>query len=487
MRGGVPLRVLAVASEAFPLVKTGGLADVAGALPAALAAEGIAVTTLLPGYPGVMQALAEAGVTPALDLPALAGGAARLVGGRAAGLDLLALDAPHLFARAGGPYAGPDGQPWGDNGPRFAALGLAAARAAAALGFDAVHAHDWQAGLAPAYLRHGDGARRIPAVFTIHNLAFQGQFPATLFGSLGLPPAAFAVEGVEYFGGVGFLKAGLWYADRITTVSPTYAAEIRTPEGGMGLDGLLRGRGADVLGILNGLDTAEWDPATDRHLAARFDAADPAPRAANRAALQARLGLAPTGEAPLFAFVGRFAWQKGVDLILDGALPAILAAGGQLALLGTGEPGLEARCRAAAAAHPGRIGVHIGFEEAQARLIYGGADSVLVPSRFEPCGLAQLCALRYGAPPVVARVGGLADTVVDANEMALAAGMGTGIAVAPGSAAMLEAGVARAAALIRAGGPWARLRANAMATDVSWRRSAARYAALFREIAAAAP
>ena len=244
--------------------------------------------------------------------------------------------------------------------------------------------------------------------------------------------------------------------------------------------------GAALSGILNGLDTAEWDPATDRHLAARFDAARPGPgpgRAANKAALQARLGLAHDPAAPLFGFVGRLAWQKGMDLVLQ-ALPALLDSGGQLAVLGAGDAELEARCRGTAAALPGRVGTVIGFDEGLARLIYGGVDSVLVPSRFEPCGLAQLCALRYGAPPIVARVGGLADTVVDANEMALACGIGTGLQVAPGSAAMLGEAIARAAALIRAGAPWRRIQANAMATDVSWRRSAVRYAALFREVAA---
>lgn len=473
----MPLRVLAVASECFPLVKTGGLADVAGALPAALAPEDVAVTTLLPGYPAVLRAMEPAG--PAQRLPDLFGGPARMVPARAAGLELIVLDVPHLFDRPGGPYAAPGGAPWEDNALRFAALGIAAA--AAAIGFDAVHAHDWQAGLVPAYLRYAHGPHT-PSVFTLHNLAFQGQFPAALFSRLGLPGEAFRTDGLEYYGSVGFLKSGLWFAERVTTVSPTYAAEIRTPEHGMGLDGLLRGRAGTLSGILNGLDTAEWDPATDRHLAGRFTAKDRKPRALNRKALQARLGLAQDPDAPLFAFVGRLAWQKGIDLVLE-ALPWLLGAGGQLAILGSGEAELEGRCLGAAASLPGRVGAMVGFDEGLARLIYGGADAVLVPSRFEPCGLAQLCALRYGAPPIVARVGGLADTVVDANEMALAAGIGTGLQVAPGSVAMLGEAIARAAALIRAGAPWARVQANAMATDVSWRRSAARYAALFREIA----
>ncbi|MBK1657382.1 glycogen synthase GlgA [Paracraurococcus ruber] len=473
------MRLLAVASEAVPLVKTGGLADVVGALPAALAAQGVAVTTLLPGYPAVTEAIGGAPV--ALDLPDRFG-PARLRAARRGAMDLLVLEAPQHFGRAGNPYSAPGGAPWEDNGIRFAALGFAAAEAAVALGFDAVHAHDWQAGLAGAYLAHG--RRRVPSVFTIHNLAFQGQFPAALFPALGLPEDAFGLAGLEYFGDVGFLKAGLWYADRITTVSPTYAEEIRTPAAGMGLDGLLRGRAGAVSGILNGLDTTEWNPATDAALAARFSAADPAPRAANRAALQARFGLAPDDAAPLFAFVGRLAWQKGMDLVLE-AVPALLEAGGQLAVLGTGDAALEAACRDAAAAHRGRVGAVIGFDEGAARLAYAGADSVLVPSRFEPCGLAQLCALRYGAPPLVARTGGLADTVIDANPMALAAGCATGMQFPPGDAAMLGAALQRTAALIRDRAGWARLRANAMGCDVSWDRSAASYAALFREIVAA--
>jgi starch synthase len=474
------VKVLSVASECVPLVKTGGLADVAGALPAALAAERVKVTTLLPGYPAVMEALGGGRAVRRID--DLFGGPARLQRGEAAGLDIIAIDAPHLYARTGNPYLAPHGGEWGDNGLRFAALGAVASLLAAGgvrgLGFDLVHAHDWQAGLAPAYLRFG--ARRVPSVFTVHNLAFQGKFPLDLFPRLGLPPQALSVEGLEYFGALGFLKSGLWYADRITTVSPTYAAEIRTPEAGMGLDGLLRGRAGAVSGILNGIDTVEWDPAKDRHLAANFSAAKPQARAANKAALQRRLGLAEDPEALLMGFVGRLTWQKGVDLIL-GATPSILGCGAQLALLGTGERGIEDGARGAAWANPGRIGTEIGYDEGLARLIYGGADVVLVPSRFEPCGLAQLCALRYGAVPLVAHVGGLSDTVVDANEMALAQGVGTGLHFAPVQREMLEAAVWRMAGLWRDRKAFAKLQANALATDVSWTRSAKRYAVLYRD------
>jgi starch synthase len=469
------MKVLAVASEAYPLVKTGGLADAVGALPAALAAQGVTVTTLLPGYRAVLEAFGDA--RTALDLPELFGGPARILKAKS----MLALDAPHLFDRPGGPYVAPDGGEWGDNAVRFAALARAAAAFAQAKRIDAVHAHDWQAGLVPAYLRFAP--RRIPCLFTIHNLAYQGKFPASVFPLLGLPQAAFAREGLEYYGAVGFLKAGLWFADAINTVSPSYAEEILTPEGGMGLDGLLRGRAGDLHGILNGLDVVDWDPATDAALAARFSAADPAPRAANKAALQARFGLAPDPDVPLVAFVGRLAWQKGADLLLEAA-PALMQGGAQLALLGSGEAPLEHACRGFAAAHHGRAGTFIGFDEGLARLVYGGADMLVVPSRFEPCGLAQLAALRYGAVPVVARTGGLGDTVIDASPMALAAGSATGVQVAPGRADALAAGLRRALSLFRDPPTWRAIQANGMATDVSWGPSAARYAALLRGIAA---
>lgn len=473
------LPVLAVASELYPLIKTGGLADAAGALPAALAAQDVAVRTLIPGYPKVLAALGAS--RSVLDLPDLTGAPARVLEASAAGLDLLVLDAPHLFDRPGGPYVAPDGGEWGDNAIRFAALGRVAAQVAQQLGFAAVHAHDWQAGLVPAYLRFAP--RRIPCLFTIHNLAYQGKFDAALFPLLGLPPEAMSTQGLEYFGALGFLKAGLWYADAINTVSPSYAEEILTPAGGMGLDGLLRGRAGDLHGILNGLDMVAWDPATDRHLAAPFAAGALAGRAANKAALQARLSLDADATAPLFAFIGRLAWQKGADLLLAAA-HVVMQGGGQLAILGSGEPGLEDACRGFAAAHPGRAGAYIGFDEGIARLVYGGSDTLVVPSRFEPCGLAQLAALRYGAVPIVARTGGLADTIIDANHAALVAGCGTGLQVAPGSADALAAGLRRALGLIAGGQAWQGLQYRGMATDVSWAPSAARYAALLKGLAA---
>jgi starch synthase len=474
-----PLKVLAVVSEIFPLIKTGGLADVTGALPGALATEDVVVRSLVPGYPPVLDAL-DGGVAVA-TLDDLFGGPARIVAAHASGLDLFVIDAPHLYTRDGDPYRGPDGWEWPDNAFRFAALSRVAVLLSQGLvaGYrpDVVHAHDWQAGLTPAYL-HYAGAIEPATVMTIHNLAFQGQFPAYLLAGLGLRAEAFNVQGVEYYGDIGFLKAGLLFADRITTVSPTYAAEIRTPAGGIGMDGLLRAR-ADVLsGILNGIDIEVWDPAHDPHLTATFDVDRPAERAANKAALQERFGLRRDPAKLMFGVISRLSGQKGIDLLLA-ALPALLGGGGQLVVLGSGEAPLEAGLRAAASQD---VGVQIGYDEGLAHMIQGGCDALLMPSHFEPCGLTQLCAMRYGSLPVVAHVGGLCDTVIDANEMALANGIGTGFHFAPVTTEMLAAAILRALSVWRQPELWRRLQRNAMLTDVSWRRPAARYAALYREL-----
>ena len=478
----MPISVLSVASEIYPLVKTGGLADVVAALPPALAAEDVRVRTLVPGYQAVLSALEDA--SEQWFFADLYGSPARLLQGRAGGLDLMVLDAPHLFLRPGGPYQDPSGVDWPDNAWRFAALARVGAEVARGVagGFvpDLAWAHEWHTGLLAAYLHYEGGP---PVVMTVHNLAFQGWFPAAVFATLGLPAAAWSVEGVEYFGGVGYLKAGLAHADAITTVSPSYAAEIRTPEGGMGLDGLLRLRADCLVGIRNGIDTAVWDPEGDRLLAENYTASRVEGRAVNKAALQRRLGLAAQPEALLFGMVSRLTWQKGVDLLLE-ALPTLLGCGAQLALLGSGERAMEAAFLAAAEQHPERIGCRIGYDESLAHLIQAGADALLVPSRFEPCGLTQLCALRYGALPVVARVGGLGDTVIDANEMAMAAGVGTGVMFAPPSVRMLEAALLRTASLWRDQRLWRRLQRNAMRTDVSWRRPAAQYARVFHDVLA---
>jgi starch synthase len=475
--------VLAVASEVYPLIKTGGLADVVGALPAALADLDIRVRTLVPGYPAVTGALAGPEVQQVW--PALFGGPARLLAGAAHGLDLLVLDAPHLFDRPGNPYTGTAGRDWPDNAARFAAL----SRVAAEIGSGSikgyapqiVHAHDWQAGLTHAYL-HFSGTRP-PTVMTVHNLAFQGLFPAQSFPALGIPASAFTFDGLEYHGEVSYLKAGLHYADAITTVSPTYAMEIRTPEHGMGLDGLLRYRAGDLRGILNGIDTKVWDPRSDPRIIGKYDYRRVGQRRFNKADLQAHFGLEPDPATPLFAVVSRLTSQKGLDLLLE-ALPTLLAGNAQLAVLGTGDAAIEAGFRVAAEVAPGRVGCMIGYDEALAHRLQAGADALLVPSRFEPCGLTQLCALRYGTIPVVARVGGLADTVIDASPMALNAGVATCVQFSPVTAEMLSAAIQRTIALYLQPNVWRRMQRNAMATDVSWHHPAEQYATLFNDLIA---
>jgi starch synthase len=478
------LNALSVASEIYPLIKTGGLADVVGALPGALAKENVRLVTLTPGYPAVTAKLEKA--APVYHYDNLMGAPAQILAGHAGGLELFVLDAPHFFARSGNPYIGPDGADWQDNALRFAALARVGADigkgAIPAFAPDVVHVHDWQAALTPAYL-HYDGGRRPGTIITVHNLAFQGPFSPTILGAIGLPAHAMSIDGVEYYGNVGYLKAGLQFADRITTVSPTYAREILTPEAGMGLDGLLRQRAGVVTGILNGIDDEVWNPATDSHLPQPFNAQRIDNRPRNKTVLQKRMDLAAKADAPLFGIVTRISWQKGLDMLLT-ALPDLVAAGGQIALLGSGEKALQDGFADAARHHAGAVGCVFAYDEGLAHLIQGGSDFLLVPSRFEPCGLTQLCALRYGAIPVVARVGGLADTIVDANEAALMAGVATGVQFAPPATVELSGAIGRANTLFQDQASVRRTRLNGMRADVSWRGPAKRYAGLYREIAA---
>jgi starch synthase len=475
------LTVLAVTSEIYPFIKTGGLADVTGALPRALHRHGVDTVTLVPGYPAVMKAIAQSDRVLVFD--DLFGGSASVLRANSAGLDLLVLDAPHLFNRPGNPYTGPDGGDWPDNAFRFGALGFAAARIALGdiAGYvpDVVHGHDWQASLAMAYLAYQND-RRPATVLTVHNLAYQGQFPPELLARLKLPPQALSIDGVEAYGMISFLKAGLQFADRITTVSPTYAQEIQGSANGCGLDGLLRARAAVLSGICNGIDTDVWNPETDPRIASRFGVATLPDRKPNKTALQQRFGLASDADALLFAVISRMAWQKGLDLMAD-AVPALVAHGAQLAVLGTGDPELERRLTMLAGQHRGQIGCMIGYDEDLAHLIQAGADALLVPSRFEPCGLTQLCAMRYGAIPVVAEVGGLADTVVDFGQGAHQA---TGFQFSPVTREALEAALRRTANVWSDRPAWQALQSNAMQADVSWDEPAAEFLRLYTRLLA---
>ena len=474
--GGVRIvgQVLSVASECVPLLKTGGLADVVGALPAALAAQGWDMRVLMPAYRPLRSLLdgwAEVWVQDDLF-----GGPARVMAGEVGGMRMLLLDAPHLFDREGGPYGGPNGD-WPDNPFRFAGLSWAAAEIARNGLSDGwrpqvLHAHDWQAGFAPAYLAYG-GKNGVSAVITVHNILFQGWADGALLAPLRLPSWDFHADGLEYYGGLSSLKAGLICSDRITTVSPHYADELMRAEYGMGLQGVIAHRAAKVSGILNGVDTAIWSPEAGEH---PFTARKMAGKAAARAALCAEFALDVPG--PLAIVVSRLAHQKGIDLIAAAA-PGFVEAGGGLLVLGSGDPGLEAEMMRLQARHPGRVAVRIGYDEALSRRMFAGGDAVLVPSRFEPCGLTQMYGLRFGTLPVVAAVGGLADTVITANPAAVAAGIATGIAFQPTDGLALAQALRQLVQLHADTRVWATMQANAMRQPVGWDASAAAYATLY--------
>ena len=471
-------RVLSVASECVPLVKTGGLADVVGALPGALAGVGWDMRVLLPAYRALRPQAQDWPVV--WEEADLWGGPGRVLAGEVAGVPLLLLDAPHLYDREGGPYSGPTGE-FPDNAIRFAALSWVGARIAreglADWKPDILHAHDWQAGFAPAYLAyHGSGG--VKSIITVHNIAFQGWAPAHMLGVLRLPGHAFHPDALEYYGGISSLKAALVTADWISTVSPNYAAELMRPEFGMGLQGVIAARGPVVSGILNGVDTGVWDPSQE---ATAFDRKAVAGKAAARAKLSEEFGLDVPG--PLAIVVSRLTDQKGIDL-LPAVIPEFILGGGGLIVLGSGDPGLEASMRNLAARFPGRVAVRIGYDEGLSHRLFAGADAVLVPSRFEPCGLTQMYGLRYGALPVVSLVGGLADTVIGANPATLAAGAATGVIFHPVDA--LAFGKALTQLLELYGQPklWAKLRSNAMGHPVGWEASAKAYADLYERLTA---
>jgi starch synthase len=482
------MRVLYITAELYPWVKSGGLGDVAAALPPALIAEGIDVRLLLPGFRGFLDAFPGITDIARLTTP-FAAERVRVCLTRLPGSESLAylVDHPAFYDRPGNPYAGPDGSDWPDNHRRFGLFGWIAAELArgADPGWrpDILHGHDWHTGLAPAYLAaRPPAAGHVPTVFTVHNLAYRGPFPGTIFPELALPPEFFSIDGVEFFGTVSFIKAGLFYSDRLTTVSPTYAREIQTPAFGWGLDGLLRARNNVLTGILNGVDPRFWDPRHDKNLPQTYCTEDAAAgKRAAKAVLQRRLGLEPGDGGPLHGAVSRLTPQKGLDLVLAG-LPDLVTGGGQLALLGSGDDDLEQAFRAAAEQYRGRVGVAIGYDESLAHLIIGGSDVILVPSRFEPCGLTQLYALRYGALPLVRRVGGLADTVVDATATSLAEGVATGFAFDDDSPSALMSAIGRATELFREREIWQRMMRRAMTRDFSWAAAARLYAGVYRTL-----
>ncbi len=473
------MKALFVASECAPFVKTGGLADVIGALPKSLSDLDCDVRVMLPGYPA-LKSVADAGETR-LRIDNLFGGPARVISARAEGLNLLLLDAPHLFDRSGSIYLDDIGQDWHDNHLRFGALCQIAAKIAIE-GIDGwkpdlVNAHDWQAGLVPAYLKQHDGPTP-PCVLTIHNIAFQGVFDAGILGILGLSQGLYSSEGMEYYGKLSFLKAGIAFSDQITTVSPTYARELMTPEFGMGLEGIIQARRNDVTGILNGIDLDTWNPETDHTLPATYSRRSLKGKGICREEIERRFGLKHDPQAPIFCVVSRLTEQKGLDLLLQ-ALPALVDRGARLVVLGSGERYLEDGFIGAAHRYAGSVGTIIGYDEPLSHLMQGGSDAILIPSRFEPCGLTQLYGLRYGTIPVVARTGGLADTVIDANAAAIAADCATGVQFAPITATSLAQAIDRTCTLFQQSGEWSKMMRRAMKHPVGWGQSAHSYLDLY--------
>lgn len=484
------MRVLFVSSEVYPLAKTGGLADVSEALPRALARAGADVRVLMPGYASAKAQLPQA--RRIADLSGVLGiEDAKLLAAQIPGIDLpiWLVDAPDLYGRDG-LYQDASGRDWPDNARRFAFLAHVAARLAMGrtdVGWtpDVVHANDWHAGLVPLLLAQESDT--CPAtVFTMHNLAFQGNFPAHFLPDLELPADCFSPEGIEYYGQMSFLKAGMRFADRLTTVSPTYAREILTPEFGFGFEGLLHTRARDLTGILNGADYAIWDPAHDPFLTDKFGPENLNGKKRCKAALQRELGLSEAPETPILAFISRLTEQKMAD-VLVGLAPYLAEADLQLVVLSDGDHGLEREFQDIARKFPRKFVVRIGYEESLAHRMHAGADILLAPARFEPCGLSQIYTMRYGTVPIVRATGGLADTVVDATRSSISEGRATGFVFAEPTGEALERTIRRACAFYREPLAWRRLQLSAMKQDFSWNRSAAEYLAVYRSVVRPAP
>lgn len=482
------LRVLHCAAEFFPFVKTGGLADVAAALPQAQRLLGCDTRIVLPGAPALMQALQ----TPSLlvDVGNVFGcGRLKIWQGTLAGTEqpVVVVDAPMFFDRPGGPYQDEAGQDWPDNAQRFALLGWVAAQLAGGRldpnwQPDVLHAHDWHSALSLAYAA-AHGVKQVARIFTIHNLSYQGLFSLSDHALIGLSSRWLTPQTLEFHGQLSFMKAGLTLADRITTVSPTYAQEILHAERGEGLQGVLRQRASHLVGILNGMDTQVWNPATDPWIAHRFDVGDLSGKAlCQRATLEAA-GLEP-GDGPLMVCVGRLSTQKGVDLLLQ-CLPELVSMGYRIIIQGSGDPTLEAAVRAEAQLLSGRVQAYVGYDEARAHQLMAAADVVVVPSRFEPCGLTQLYGMRYGALPLVRRTGGLADTVGDVLELSEPVHRGAGFVFEALTAQSLLQAASRAAQMFQ-GNPeaWRRWVRHVMQLDHGWQRPAEHYVRLYEEVIA---
>jgi len=475
--------VLHAAAELFPHVKVGGLADVMGALPLALSKEGIYVRLVLPAYPSLME-VAQIYGTVATYPDIMGSGPARLLLADVPGsVPLYLFDAPGFFAREGGPY-----DERGDNHRRFAAISWVAAHLALngdTEGFrpDIVHLHDWQLALAAVYMAMSGKENRPKTVLAVHNLAYQGVFPRTIMNEIWLPREAYHMHGAEYFGQINFLKAGLAYSDKITTVSPTYAKEILTKDGGCNLEGILQRRSDDIVGILNGVDELIWNPAKDPHLRTAFNTKNlKLNKGYNKKVFQQEMLLNEDPKAPLFGIVSRFDKIKGLDLVISN-LDYLVSLGAQLAVIGRGDPGLESAFNWASNRYQGSVALYVGHDEGKAHRLMAASDMLLVPSRSEPCGLTQLYAMRYAVLPIVRKTGGLADTVVDVTPETIKAGTATGFSFFDPDPWYLGEAITRAVTMYRTEPIlWEKIQRNAMAQHFTWTRSAQQYAAFYREL-----
>lgn len=477
-------KILFATSEVYPLIKTGGLADVAASLPRALLKLGQDVKILLPGYSSVLEKAAEAGVkeVSAFEIEGISVSIkqTRLPGTR---VTVWLVDIPELYGRTGNPYCGPDGNDWYDNHKRFYIFSRVAELISlnqANLDWQptVVHCNDWQTGLIPALLSlHPNHPATI---FTIHNMAYRGLFSYQAFAELNLPAGFWHHERLEFYGQMSFIKGGLGFSDYITTVSPSYAQEIQRPEFGCGLDGLMRYRNDSLAGILNGIDTDEWNPGTDPHLTCNYNRRTLGNKTKNKLALQEELGLTVGADIPLLGFVGRLVDQKGVDLILA-QMNQLLSQDCQLVVLGSGFPHYEQALKSIAEQHPSKVAVSLGYNESFAHRIEASSDIFLMPSIFEPCGLNQLYSLRYGTLPVVHAVGGLKDTVFEQAPDELLADA-NGFVFHEANAGELFAAIQRAIALFNKPDLWKQLQINAMTKDFSWDVSAKEYLAIYEKI-----